>query len=437
MKRKSLAFLFSFALIFSLAAPLAFAAEDVDYGALVNHMDELEKAVHLKASAAFMDLYWKETAPSAAENDRIIIEVDIGMADPIIAKLWPSEQVPARAMGQLELHVPGSLFPTEPIGEEAINTILLMTSVANSFSSVIPSAINTDYLYKAAAVTLDDRIVATWASDNGMKCTLLPIVFTDAVGGIVDDSVYMLYTLRDGDDLAFYHLYADPEAVRPALSILLEDMEAAEGENAYIDFFLAWAAGEATADASVSASSIQILQPENGAILPIIEPDGIGPCIALTWDDSALKEDYTVQIIDSLTGERLYLFTLTPNQAAVTHMFEAELFIPGVPYILALGDDANITHVNFFVDTAGDALELKPATEAEAAVNAGKPHVTVTGELPVNVRAAGDAESKLVGRAYPGETYAYLGEQDHGWYLIELEDGTTGYISPKVVTLSE
>ncbi len=53
----------------------------------------------------------------------------------------------------------------------------------------------------------------------------------------------------------------------------------------------------------------------------------------------------------------------------------------------------------------------------------------------VNVRDTSSLSGGVIGRALPGETYKYLG-QDSGWYEIILEDGGTGWIFENYVSIS-
>ncbi len=53
----------------------------------------------------------------------------------------------------------------------------------------------------------------------------------------------------------------------------------------------------------------------------------------------------------------------------------------------------------------------------------------------VNVRDASSLSGSIIGRAFPGETYEYIG-QDSGWYEIVLEDGGNGWIFENYVSIS-
>jgi type IV pilus assembly protein PilC len=59
---------------------------------------------------------------------------------------------------------------------------------------------------------------------------------------------------------------------------------------------------------------------------------------------------------------------------------------------------------------------------------------TETGFL--NVRNAGNARGKMVGKVLPGEQYIYTNEKDN-WYEIILTDGTTGWVMGKYTKLVE
>lgn len=59
--------------------------------------------------------------------------------------------------------------------------------------------------------------------------------------------------------------------------------------------------------------------------------------------------------------------------------------------------------------------------------------VKILGNGTVNVRQKSNADSKRVGRVHTGEIYEYVDVEQNGWVRIVLNDGTTGYISGKMV----
>lgn len=46
-----------------------------------------------------------------------------------------------------------------------------------------------------------------------------------------------------------------------------------------------------------------------------------------------------------------------------------------------------------------------------------------------NIRAEANADSKRIGSAKSGETYICLGVEDNGWYRLQMDDGSEGFIS--------
>ena len=63
--------------------------------------------------------------------------------------------------------------------------------------------------------------------------------------------------------------------------------------------------------------------------------------------------------------------------------------------------------------------------------------VKIRDEGSVNVRQKPDADSKRIGHVAAGSIYPCIEIASNGWFKIELEDGTQGYISPKMATLVE
>lgn len=60
--------------------------------------------------------------------------------------------------------------------------------------------------------------------------------------------------------------------------------------------------------------------------------------------------------------------------------------------------------------------------------------IRIQGNANANVREKSNENSTRVGRAMAGQTYPCLSIARNGWYKIQLEDGTVGYISDKVAT---
>lgn len=62
--------------------------------------------------------------------------------------------------------------------------------------------------------------------------------------------------------------------------------------------------------------------------------------------------------------------------------------------------------------------------------------VEVTATRFVNVRSSGNVSSSVLQQIRPGSIHNAKGVTESGWYLIELEDGVTGYVSPNTVTFT-
>lgn len=53
-----------------------------------------------------------------------------------------------------------------------------------------------------------------------------------------------------------------------------------------------------------------------------------------------------------------------------------------------------------------------------------------------NIREGGSSEYKKMSKASVGDLYYAVGQAETGWYAITLDDGRTGYISPKLVSFA-
>lgn len=76
--------------------------------------------------------------------------------------------------------------------------------------------------------------------------------------------------------------------------------------------------------------------------------------------------------------------------------------------------------------------ETSEAEIAEEGMN-----IKIHKEGNVNVRQKSSADSAKVGSARAGATYPCLSVADNGWFEIQLEDGTVGFVSPKMATIVE
>lgn len=61
----------------------------------------------------------------------------------------------------------------------------------------------------------------------------------------------------------------------------------------------------------------------------------------------------------------------------------------------------------------------------------------ITASDSANVRSEGNGEAAIVGAVRAGNTYKVLSVSESGWYELLLTDGTTGYVSPKLVDYTE
>lgn len=69
---------------------------------------------------------------------------------------------------------------------------------------------------------------------------------------------------------------------------------------------------------------------------------------------------------------------------------------------------------------------------ASTAAASGGSIVVISSTAAVNIRAGGSTDYAIIGTAYPGRTYPYLGTTDTGWYMIQMDNGAWGCVSPKL-----
>lgn len=89
------------------------------------------------------------------------------------------------------------------------------------------------------------------------------------------------------------------------------------------------------------------------------------------------------------------------------------------------GDQVGWIHSDY-VDPIATETETESAETGET---------VQIGSSDVNVRSQPDTSSEVVSVASPDETYPYIGSEN-GWYKIQLNDATTGYISESYADLS-
>lgn len=80
--------------------------------------------------------------------------------------------------------------------------------------------------------------------------------------------------------------------------------------------------------------------------------------------------------------------------------------------------------------TAQDGAQQETAQEEKA-----QRYVQIRKDGSVNVRQKSNADSKRVGTAKANAKYPCLSVAKNGWFEIQLEDGTTGFVSPKMAKL--
>ena len=98
------------------------------------------------------------------------------------------------------------------------------------------------------------------------------------------------------------------------------------------------------------------------------------------------------------------------------------------------GSDLPLFQTEYVLDalTPRSVPTMRP-TAAPGPVQIGT--VTIRKSGDVNVREEGNTKAKKLGSAKAGASYPCYGVSGTGWYLIELEDGTRGYVTNSYSTL--
>ncbi len=132
----------------------------------------------------------------------------------------------------------------------------------------------------------------------------------------------------------------------------------------------------------------------------------------------------TPAVYDLIPHTVCYAPALVPGDTAVT--FRIAGYLPG--------NDMPLFQTDYPLDVSSPRAvpTLKP-TAAPGPYRIGT--VTVRKSGDVNVREEGSTGARKVGSAKAGKSYPCFGVAETGWYLIELEDGTRGYITDKYTTL--
>ena len=73
--------------------------------------------------------------------------------------------------------------------------------------------------------------------------------------------------------------------------------------------------------------------------------------------------------------------------------------------------------------------DMSSTGEAETTA---KRYVKIRKQNSVNVRSLPDSDSERVGTAKANTIYLLLDVANNGWFYIQLDDDTNGYISPKL-----
>lgn len=162
-----------------------------------------------------------------------------------------------------------------------------------------------------------------------------------------------------------------------------------------------------------------------------------------SWSEAIDDRVYVFACTAASDGTHLVLYT---DQDFVHEILSAIRPDP-------LGPDERASFVDTWMDAHEGVEPAEPETKAaetEPPAGSSTPSptarpsdkqvigtVTIDPPNTINLRAEGNADSALVGRGAPGETFDCTGIAESGWFEILLPDGQTAYVSPKTSTFTE
>lgn len=159
------------------------------------------------------------------------------------------------------------------------------------------------------------------------------------------------------------------------------------------------------------------------------------------------KEGYYSQVTNT-SGEDIYMdFLLYQIQTDDEEVYEDATYLfacfmlknndgtPNIFYFFS-ADQALTSQIEQILSNGSVPKFDGQETTAEEVVPSDA-QVKIRDDGGVNVRKESNSDSAKVGTAKAGATYPLLSVADNGWYEIQLSDGTTGYVSPKMSSLVE
>ncbi len=165
--------------------------------------------------------------------------------------------------------------------------------------------------------------------------------------------------------------------------------------------------------------------------------------VAITFehDEAYLYYSYDWVTYDQNTGDVLNVRTiqLVTDQDAVGQVaeFAYESGIAQLPEIRDWLERHRSESFEASEQPEGEIQIEQPDAQENAVDGNFVGKVVIRQEGNVNVRKKSNADSAKVGTAKAGAVYPCLSVADNGWFEIQLENGTVGFVSPKMASLVE
>lgn len=143
--------------------------------------------------------------------------------------------------------------------------------------------------------------------------------------------------------------------------------------------------------------------------------------------DCASRYRYLSAIYDASPIFRMYMYNYGNAILRVSYKLtpsKAEEYNVAMQNILSKEAKGEISATAY----SPTAQEVKPVDNEVVS----EKHIKVRKNGDVNVRSMPDADSKKVGIAKAATIYTLLDTAKNGWFYIQIDDGTKGYISPKM-----
>lgn len=155
--------------------------------------------------------------------------------------------------------------------------------------------------------------------------------------------------------------------------------------------------------------------------------------LRLTPGESVLHMDVAflaglVGDYDTAIAEYTAAYELDPERTGALHG-RAEAHYELGEYVAAEAD------ITAYLALDPENTTAQQLLDAIKIANKPPPMALVTSNGLVNVRSEGSTKGELVGTLSPGSEVPVLGEAETGWYEVQLPDGQTGFVSPRLVRI--